>query len=134
MLTFYFFAFRLEAAFGYFNFIVIYFGSMIAGGIYTVFKKKDDYGYGSVGASGAISGVLFSFILFAPTSGMMIFPIPFPLPAWIFGLLYLTWTYFAAQKSFDRINHDAHFYGAIAGVILTIILVPGILGHFINSF
>jgi membrane associated rhomboid family serine protease len=134
MLTFYFFAFRLEAVVGAINFLIIYFGSMIAGSIYTVFKKKDDYDYGSVGASGAISGVLFGFILFAPNSGMMIFPIPFPLPAWIFGILFLIWTYFAAKKSFDRINHDAHFYGALAGVILTIILIPGIIGNFINSF
>lgn len=134
MMTFYFFVFRLEASIGGLNFLIIYFGSMIGGNIYTVFKKKEDYGYGSVGASGAISGVLFSSILIDPTFKIGIFPIPFPLPSWLFGILFLTWTYFAAQKSFDRINHDAHFYGAIAGVILTIILIPGVLSNFIHSF
>lgn len=134
MLTFYFFGFRLEQAIGSMNFLLIYFLSMILSSIPTVIKHKDNYEYGSVGASGAISGILFSFILLSPSSGILIFPLPIPMPAWIFGILYLLWSYFAAKRAKDNINHDAHFYGALTGIVMMIILLPGIIKHFIASF
>jgi membrane associated rhomboid family serine protease len=134
MLTFYFFGFRLEQAIGSMNFLLIYFLSMILSSIPTVIKHKDNYEYGSVGASGAISGILFSFILLSPSSGILIFPLPIPMPAWIFGILYLLWSYFAAKRAKDNINHDAHFYGALTGIVMMIILFPGIIKHFIASF
>ncbi|MBX3044535.1 MAG: rhomboid family intramembrane serine protease [Candidatus Kapabacteria bacterium] len=130
MFTFFFFGFKLEAAIGTPNFLIIYFGSMILSVISTILKKKDDYNYGSLGASGAISGVVFASILIAPNSKLMIMPLPIPIPAYIFGVLYLLWSYFAAKKSLDMINHEAHFWGALAGVIFMIILIPGILSHF----
>ena len=131
MLTFYFFGFQLETYIGSVNFLIIYLVSMLSGNIFTVFKKKNDENYASVGASGAVAGILFSFIMISPFSSIMIFPIPFGIPAWIFGILYLTWTYFAAKKSFDRINHTAHFFGAVAGVILPFVLFPGLV-KFLN--
>lgn len=133
MFTFFFFAFSLEAAIGTLNFLIIYFGCMILSVISTVIRKKDDYGYSSLGASGAISGVVFASVMVSPNSTMMILPIPIPMPAYIFAVLYLVWSYFAAKKANDMINHEAHFWGALAGVILMLILVPGILQHFINS-
>lgn len=133
MFTFYFFAFRLEAVIGTVNFLIVYFGSMILSVISTILKKKDDYGYGSLGASGAISGLVFASVLIAPNSTMMIMPIPIPIPAYIFAVLYLVWSYFAAKKAQDMINHEAHFWGALAGVVLMIILIPGIIGYFISS-
>jgi len=133
MFTFFFFAFRLEAVIGTVNFLIVYFGSMILSVISTILKKKDDYGYGSLGASGAISGLVFASVLVAPNSTMMIMPIPIPIPAYIFAVLYLVWSYFAAKKAQDMINHEAHFWGALAGIVLMIILIPGIIGYFINS-
>ena len=133
MFTFYFFAFRLEAVIGTVNFLIVYFGSMILSVISTILKKKDDYGYGSLGASGAISGLVFASVLTAPNSTMMIMPIPIPIPAYIFAVFYLLWSYFAAKKAQDMINHEAHFWGALAGVVLMIILIPGIIGYFISS-
>lgn len=134
MLTFYFFGFQLEQVIGSVNFLIIYIVSLLLSSIPTVIKEKNNYGYGSVGASGAISGILFASIMLMPTTGIMIFPLPIPLPAWVFGILYLLWSYFAAKRAQDNINHDAHFYGAITGVIMMIILIPGIISHFIRSF
>lgn len=126
MVTFYFFAFRLETFIGSFQFLIIYFGSMILSDISTIFKYKNEPDYNSVGASGAIAGVLFSFILFSPGSKLFIFPIPFPIPAVLFAVLYLIWSWYAARKAADMINHEAHFYGALSGVVLTLIMNPGL--------
>ncbi|MDT3741202.1 MAG: rhomboid family intramembrane serine protease [Candidatus Kapabacteria bacterium] len=133
MFTFFFFAFSLEAAIGTLNFLIIYFGSMVLSVVSTVIRKKDDDGYSSLGASGAISGVVFASVMVSPNSTMMILPIPIPMPAYIFAVLYLVWSYFAAKKANDMINHEAHFWGALAGVIFMLILIPGIMQHFINS-
>lgn len=133
MFTFFFFAFPLEKMVGTVNFLIIYFASMILADIPSVIKHKDNPDYNSLGASGAISGVLFSYILFQPFSGIMIFPIPIPIPAVIFGVLYLIYCQVALKKFNDRVNHDAHFWGAIAGVISTIVLIPGIITHFLSQ-
>ncbi|MBS4000653.1 MAG: rhomboid family intramembrane serine protease [Desulfobulbaceae bacterium] len=134
MMTFYFFGFNLEQIIGSFNFLIIYLFSLVLSSVPTVIKHKNDYNYGSVGASGAISGILFASIMVMPNAGLMIFPLPIAIPAWIFGILYLLWSYFAAKRANDNINHDAHFYGAITGIIMMMILIPGIITHFIGSF
>lgn len=131
MLTFYFFAFHLERTIGSMNFGLIYFGSMIISHLPSLIKHKDDYNYRSLGASGAISGILFSTIMFYPdmTLGMMILPVR--MPAIIFGVLYLVWCWYAAKNANDNIGHDAHLYGALAGIVLTIILIPGVIDNFL---
>lgn len=134
MLTFYFFAFQLEQTIGSLNFTILYFASLIIADIPSIIKYRDNPDYASLGASGAISGIVFSMILFYPLSGMYIFPIPFALPAFVFAILYLAWSYYSAKHSEDIINHDAHFWGAIAGIILTIVLEPNSLSIFLNSF
>ena len=133
MLSFFFFAFSLEQIIGSLNFVIIYFISLILSNVSTVIKHRNDYRYRAVGASGAISGVLFSYILFEPTSKIMVFFIPIGIPAPIFALLYLAYCYFASKKAADSINHEAHLWGALAGLILTIILVPDILPDFIHK-
>ncbi len=122
MLTFYFFAFSLESTIGITNFIIIYLGSMILSHIPTLLRHKNDWQYCSLGASGAISGILFSSIVIYPTNKIMMMPIPIPLPSAVFGVAYLVWCKFAARYSQDNINHDAHFAGAISGVILSFML------------
>jgi membrane associated rhomboid family serine protease len=131
MFTFYFFGFNLESAIGTPFFLIIYFGSMILSVISTILKKKDDNNYSSLGASGAISGIVFASVMVSPNSSMMIMPIPIPMPAYIFAILYLIWSYFTAKKANDMINHEAHFWGALSGIILMVLLIPGILSHFI---
>src|SRR5690606_11606732 len=131
--TFYFFAFQLEAMIGSWQFGVIYFLGLILSDIPSVLKHKNDMWYNSLGASGAISAVLFSYILFQPFSTMMIIPIPIPIWAIVFGPLYLVYCVYASKQSRDNINHDAHFFGALAGLILTIIVVPGVISGFLNQ-
>lgn len=133
MMTFYFFAFQLEAMIGSLRFGAVYFFALILSDIPSVLKHKDDMWYNSLGASGAISGVLFSFILFQPFSSMIIFPIPIPIWAIIFGPLYLVYCVYASKQSRDNINHDAHFFGALAGMIITVLVVPGTIPHFLGQ-
>ncbi|TDQ09414.1 rhomboid family intramembrane serine protease [Pedobacter metabolipauper] len=133
MMSFYFFAFRLEAMMGSWQFGLLYFVSLILSDIPTVIRHKNDVWYNSLGASGAISAVLFSFILFQPLSSMYIFPLPFPIWAIIFGPLYLVYCVYASKQGRDNINHDAHFFGALTGLIITVLVVPGIIPHFITA-
>jgi membrane associated rhomboid family serine protease len=133
MFTFFFFAFRLEATIGHWQFGVIYILGLILSDLPTVVKHKNDFWYNSLGASGAVSAVLFSYILFYPFSTLMIFPLPIPIWACLFGVLYLIYCAYMSRNSRDNINHDAHFFGAICGVIITIILEPNIIPHFFGS-
>lgn len=133
MFTFYAFAFKLERMMGSWQFGLLYFFGLVLSDITTIFKNKDNYHYHSLGASGAISAVLFSFILFNPMSKLQIMFIPIGIPAVIFGFLYLIYCAYASKNSRDNINHDAHFFGALTGLIFTIIFVPGIIPHFISA-
>lgn len=140
MITFFYFGFALEAIFvesfgalGHLMFALLYFVSLILSDLPTVFQHKNNYGYHSLGASGAISAVLFSFILFYPKTELRIF-FAIPMPAYLFAGLYLGYCIWASKNSRDGINHDAHLFGALTGLILTLIMVPGIVNHFISQF
>jgi membrane associated rhomboid family serine protease len=133
MFTFYAFAFTLESQVGSLRFGLIYFIGLILSDIPSVIKHKDSYAYHSLGASGAISAVLFSYILLYPFSTLMIFPLPIPIWACLFGVLYLLYTYYMSRGANDHINHDAHLFGALTGMIVTVLVVPGIVPHFIEA-
>lgn len=133
MVTFFSFGFALETRIGSLNFGIIYFVSLIASDIPSVIKHKNDMWYNSLGASGAISAVLFSCILFFPFSKLYIFPLPIPIWSIVFGPLYLIYCVYASRQSRDNINHDAHFFGALSGLILTVVLVPGVIPGFIGQ-
>ncbi len=132
MFSFYFFAFTLEARIGSLRFLILYIVSMVLADITTILKHRDHRGYSSLGASGAVAGVLFSFILLFPYAELMIFPIPYPIPSPIFAILYLAYCYYAGRKAVDMINHEAHFWGALAGLILTTIMAPEALVAFFD--
>lgn len=133
MLSYYFFAFNLERTIGHWQFALIYIGSLILSDLPTVQKHKDHFWYNSLGASGAVCAVVFSFILFYPLTKLIIFPLPIPIPAVLYGFIFLAYTTYSGRKANDGINHDAHFYGAISGIILTIILYPQAFSIFISS-
>ncbi|WP_443945038.1 rhomboid family intramembrane serine protease [Pedobacter sp. AW1-32] len=133
MFTYLAFAFTLERLIGSWQFGLLYLLSLILSDLPTVFRHKDDFNYNSLGASGAISAVLFSYILFNPMSKIYIMFIPIGIPAVVFGVLYLIYCAYASKNSRDGINHDAHFFGALTGLIFTIIFVPGILQNFISA-
>jgi membrane associated rhomboid family serine protease len=130
MMSYYFFAFQLEVLLGHWQFGLLYTASLILSDLPTVFKHKNDQWYHSLGASGAVSAVIFSYILFSPLMKMMIMPIPIGIPAVLFGVLYLVYCNYASKYSRDNINHDAHMFGALSGLLITIILNP----HIVNSF
>jgi membrane associated rhomboid family serine protease len=133
MFTFYFFAFRLEVYTGSLKFLIIYFGSMIIADLTCIAKNKNNYGYRSLGASGAISGVLFSIILYDPTATLRLLLLPIPMPAWVFAILYLVYCHFSAKRQGDNINHEAHLWGAAGGAGLTMLMDPGIIFRFFNQ-
>ncbi|MVZ61819.1 rhomboid family intramembrane serine protease [Sphingobacterium humi] len=140
MITFYYFGFGLEATFvqisgplGHLWFALLYIVALVLSDIATIIQNKDNYGYHSLGASGAISAVLFSYILFDPKMLLGIFMI-IPMPAYIFAVLYLGYCIWASKNASDGINHDAHLFGALTGILFTLILYPWIFKHFVSQF
>jgi membrane associated rhomboid family serine protease len=115
-------------------FLVLYFGALIASSLISYSKHKEDPGYMALGASGAVSAVMFSFILMYPQHELQLILIPIPIKGYIMGALYLLYSHYMAKKNMDNIGHDAHFYGAIFGVFITIIFRPDFLTEFIQSF
>lgn len=132
MLSYYFFAFTLERQIGSFQFGVLYMVSLALSDLSTILKHKDHFWYNSLGASGAVSAVVFSYILFFPNAEFYLFFIPIPINAVIFGILYLIYSAYASKQS-SNINHDAHFFGALAGIIITLIFNPWVINHFFQQ-
>jgi len=130
MVSYFFFAFNLEGQLGHWQFGLLYTASMVLSDVPTVIKHKNNPGYRCLGASGAVSAVIFGAILFNPLDKMGLMFLPIMIPAWIFGILYLIYCHFASRHARDHVNHDAHLFGALTGLILTSILHPGILGTF----
>lgn len=118
MITLYFFANVVLVNVGVSKFMIIYLLSLIVGNLLSLYFHKDEYHYSAVGASGAVMGIIYSAILFAPDSTIYF------MPAWMFGLLYLFYSIYGMKKRIDNIGHDAHFGGAIAGYISTIAFAP----------
>ena len=127
MLTLYFFANVVIVNVGVLRFALIYLASLLVGNLLSFYFHKDEYHYSAVGASGAVTGILYSAILFYPDMGLYLFFIPIPIPAWIFGLLYLLYSIYGMKNRVGNIGHDAHFGGAIAGYVLTILFSPELL-------
>jgi len=124
VITFYSFAFTLERFIGTARFVSLYFCGLLASGIGTCIKHRDEPNYASLGASGAILAVLFASIVYFPRSRLLILPIPIPIPAPLFAVLYLAWSYYSARTSKDRINHDAHISGALTGIAFVALTDP----------
>jgi membrane associated rhomboid family serine protease len=133
MMTFYFFAFQLEATLGHWQFGVLYMLSLVLSDLPSVVKHKNDLWYRSLGASGAISAVVFSYIMYNPLNSMYLMFLPIPIPAIIFGVLYLVYCSYASKRGIGNINHDAHFFGALSGVMITILLAHQVVPDFFHK-
>jgi len=137
MFTFFFFAFPLEGIMGPVKFTVLYFASMIIASIPSYLKHKNNPQYASLGASGAVSGVVFGYILYEPLSRIYFMFIPVGIPAFIYAFLYLGYCIYAARRQNDNINHSAHFWGSLTGFLITVAFNPEVISRFferIQSF
>jgi len=114
-------------------FILLYVGGLALSSLYSYEKHKNDIYYNALGASGAVSAVVFAFIVLSPTSSLGFLFLPFPIPAYLFGLIFLAVEYYLGKRGQSNIGHDAHFWGAVYGVVFTIILKPSLIQLFIDQ-
>jgi membrane associated rhomboid family serine protease len=124
MLSLYFFADVVIALLSPIQFLLVYFGSLLVGSLLSLYFHKNEYHYSAVGASGAVSGIIYSAILLQPGMNLYMFFIPIPIPAYIFGIGYLLYSIYGMKNRIGNIGHDAHFGGAIGGYVITLILSP----------
>jgi len=126
MLTLWFFAPDVINYLGTVSFVLIYFGSLIFGNLLTMIFHKNDYSYRAVGASGAVTGILYSAILLFPDKTLGLYFV-IPIPAYLFGILYLLYSIYGMKAKNDNIGHTAHFGGAVGGYLITLIKEPSLL-------
>jgi membrane associated rhomboid family serine protease len=126
MVTLWFFAPLVLAYLGNWTFVLVYMGSLIFGNLLTLLFNKNNYSYRAVGASGAVTGVLYSAILLQPDMMLGLFFV-IPIPAYLFGILYLLYSIYGMKSKNDNIGHSAHFGGAVGGYVITLIEQPQLL-------
>ncbi len=129
MFTFYFFANSVVFKLGVFNFYLIYLTSLLTGNLLSFYFHKNEPQYTAVGASGAVTGILYAAILLNPGMKMFIYFIPVPIPSYIIGVGYLLFSIYGMKTKMGNIGHDAHFGGAVGGYVMTLILAPKILEY-----
>ncbi len=128
MLTLYFFAPYVFDNLSNFSFLLVYFGSLIFGSLLTMIMHKNDYSYRAVGASGAVTGILYSAILLDPNIEIGLMFIPFVhISGYLFGIIYLLYSIYGMKSKSDNIGHTAHFGGAIGGYLITLLKEPSIV-------
>jgi membrane associated rhomboid family serine protease len=134
MFTLYFFGPPMEKILGGAGFLALYLGSMLAGNLLTLGLRRRDPSYRALGASGAISGVLFGFVLFRPMAPIYLFFIPIGIPAVLFALGYVVASVAGMRTRWGRIGHEAHLGGALGGLLITVLLYPGAIRIFLAHF
>ncbi len=119
---------------GSFYYLLLYAGGIAFAVVPTFKKHRNDPNYHSVGASGAVSAVLFSSVIFRPGTELCLYGLPFLcFPGIIWAIAYLVYSYYQGKKGGDHINHDAHFWGAVYGIVFTFIAAPQSIGSFFNQ-
>lgn len=136
MLTMWFFGKYIETIFqqlfgGKIYFLVFYILALIVSDIPSYVRHRNNYSYRSIGASGAVSAVVFAFILFQPWAKIVVFVIP--MPAILYGALFLGYSVYMSRRGGDGINHDAHFWGAVFGIVFPLCIRPELAGYFIQQ-
>ena len=139
LFSFYFFGRVVEAYYGYvfgelapLYYLILYLGAILIANAPSMAKHKDNHYYNSLGASGAVAAIIFAAILFQPWSKIYFFGI-IGIPGILFGPLYLFLEYRMSKQGGTGINHDAHYWGAIFGLIFTLALKPSLFLVFIDS-
>lgn len=126
MYVLYVFAPQLIVNLGIAKFLIIYIGSLLAGNIFTLTFHKAELYYSAVGASGAVAGVIYAAILLNPNMKLIMFPLPIPIPGYVFGIGYLLYSIYGVKKQLGNVGHSAHLGGAIGGFALTLLVYPSI--------
>lgn len=124
MITFWYFGVQLELYMGTPKFVLLYLIGLLVSQLGSYYKHRDDPGYATLGASGAISAVLFAAIVFFPTMKLYLFFVPIPIPAPLFAVGYLAYSFWSSKQNRGRINHDAHLGGALAGMAFVAVFDP----------
>lgn len=124
MYTLYMFANVVTSFLGSSSFLLIYIGSLLFGNLLTLYFHNRDNNYRAIGASGAVTGVLYAAILLQPNMGIYLFFIPIAIPAYIFGIVYLLYSIYGMKSQNDNIGHTAHFGGAVGGYAITLLKMP----------
>ena len=132
MFTLFMFAPVVIGYLGDFSFVLVYAASLVFGSLLTLYFHKNDYSYRAIGASGAVTGILYSAILLQPDMSLYLFFIPIPIPAFLFGIGYLLYSIYGMKAKNDNIGHTAHFGGAIGGFFITLLKHPQMLTE--NTF
>ena len=141
MLTLYFFGDFVESCFrtvlgmgaGTITYIIMYVSALAVSTSVDLFRHKDNPGYNAVGASGAVSAVIFAAIFFNPTMRISLMFIPIPTPGWLFGILYLVYCFYMDRRGMDNIGHSAHFVGAVYGFLFPIMIRPSLISLFVGQ-
>ncbi len=136
MVTLYSFGRMMEGYFGArigpVGFLLFYLSAVVIAILPTFMRHRHDARYRSLGASGAVSAVLFASILLDPWSGIYLFFIPIPVPAFVFAGLYIWYSIWMEKRGGDNINHSAHLWGALYGVMFTLLQQPALAPHFLQ--
>ena len=130
MYVLYIFAPIIIVKLGVIKFLILYLGSLAAGNVLTLRYHKNELYYSAVGASGAVAGIIYAAILLNPDMRLMMFPLPIPIPGYIFWLGYLLYSIYGMKKQLGNVGHTAHLGGAIGGYTLMLIVYPEV---FLNS-
>jgi membrane associated rhomboid family serine protease len=134
MLTFYFFGPPLERVLGTPAFVSLYLIGLILSEVRTYLQHRNEPRYAALGASGAVSAVLFASIVFFPRQSIFILPLPIPIPAPLFGIGYLAYSWYLSRRAKDNVNHTAHIDGAVTGLLFVAILHPGAYGRLLSLY
>lgn len=130
MMTLFFFGPEIERILGKLGFLVVYFGAIFASGYVSLKVNRDNPSYSSIGASDAVSGVVLSFCCFHPFQPLYLMFIPIPIPAILYGVLFMAISAQLMERSNRVIAHEGHLGGALAGVALTILMRPDVITRF----
>jgi membrane associated rhomboid family serine protease len=114
-------------------YLSIYLGAIVFSALYAVITKRNNREYSAVGASGAVSAIVFTYILFEPLQKMYLMGLPIGIPAILFGALFIAASVYLAKKNNDTIAHDAHIGGAVWGFIFPILVKPELFIIFISQ-
>ncbi|GAB1403975.1 MAG: rhomboid family intramembrane serine protease [Lentimicrobiaceae bacterium] len=118
---------------GIYLYALLYIGGVLLSTTPAYAKHRNNPAYSAVGASGAVSAVLFASIIIHPLASIRFLFIPFNIPAFVFGILYLIYSAYMAKRGRDNIGHDAHFWGAVFGLVFTLLLKPSLAIGFLNQ-